>query len=263
MRSISNLLQEKIRILYAVLEKFRYSGKKPDGALKICRKKSGSYFYVRKNGRVKYIRLSNLSAARKLAQQEFEWKSESEIRHYIEVLEEAALIADTWPWDSVISAMPPEKRALTSLPVKSDEEKVADWLAGGYVTLTFRKDERIHHSADGGSYRSKSEAMLADLLHENGIAFIYERELFLQGVGKVYPDFTLFLPGSGREIILEHFGMIDNYEYACRAAKKIQDYAENGYILGDNLFCTFEAMRVPLDRFAANALIQHIKAANG
>ena len=46
---------------------------------------------------------------------------------------------------------------------------------------------------------------------------------------------------------LEHFGMMDNPEYAHKAIQKLETYAQNGIYIGKNLLVTFETLRSPLD----------------
>ena len=40
---------------------------------------------------------------------------------------------------------------------------------------------------------------------------------------------------------------MDNAEYACNAIKKINDYANSGYILGKNFIATFETSNTPIN----------------
>jgi len=262
MKEIGDVLRKKVKILAEVLARYNSRLQKPEGTLKVCSKKSGNYFYLRKGGELTYMKHEDVAAARRLVQRELEWKSVPEIRHDIEVLSEAVEIADSWPWERILNRMSPAKRELARLPVKSDAEMEAEWLSRDRRTLEFRDGDRIYQSASGQYYRSKSEAMLADMFEESGLVFVYEQEIYLRGIGSVYPDFTLFLPGSGCEVIWEHFGMMDNPEYANRAIKKIRDYAACGFTLGDNFICTFESQHVPLDKAAVAALICGLKSAN-
>lgn len=49
------------------------------------------------------------------------------------------------------------------------------------------------------------------------------------------------------EIYMEHFGMMDNPEYAQKAIQKIETYERNGIYIGKNLLVTFETLHNPLD----------------
>lgn len=68
----------------------------------------------------------------------------------------------------------------------------------------------------------------------------YEFPLKLKGYGIVYPDFTLLDVKHRREIYWEHFGMMDNPEYAYKAVLKLETYMKNGFYPGKNLLLTFE-----------------------
>ena len=68
-----------------------------------------------------------------------------------------------------------------------------------------------------------------------------------KGYGTVYPDFTLLNVRARTEIYLEHFGMMDNPEYAQKAIQKLETYSKNGIYIGKNLLVTFETLRNPLD----------------
>ena len=59
----------------------------------------------------------------------------------------------------------------------------------------------------------------------------------------VYPDFYCLNVRKRREIVYEHFGMMDDPEYANNAVKKIEEYQRNGYWLGKNFIATFESSR--------------------
>ncbi len=62
-----------------------------------------------------------------------------------------------------------------------------------------------------------------------------------------------------RNIIYEHFGLRDNEEYANNAISKIQLYAREGYVLGDNFFCTMETSAKPFDSRMLDGIIMQIK----
>lgn len=83
-------------------------------------------------------------------------------------------------------------------------------------------------------------------IYENQLCTV-DRYLKLAGCGTVYPDFTILDVMRRREIIFEHFGMMDNPEYANKAISKINAYIRNGYMLGDNFMFTFESRQQPID----------------
>lgn len=70
---------------------------------------------------------------------------------------------------------------------------------------------KIHEALTGDMVRSKSEVIIANILHERGIKFFYEKPLFASD-GKMYlPDFTIIW--NGDEIYWEHVGKISDNKY--------------------------------------------------
>jgi hypothetical protein len=92
----------------------------------------------------------------------------------------------------------------------------------------------------GELVRSKSEKIIADKLYAEGIPYVYEPEILLENGEYLYPDFAILNLRTRKEYFLEHFGKMDDESYSRRNTKKIEEYALNGYVLGDNFLCTFE-----------------------
>ena len=82
---------------------------------------------------------------------------------------------------------------------------------------------KIHQALTGDMVRSKSEVIIANLLHERGIEFRYEKPLYATAEGTMYlPDFTLLW--RGEEYYWEHLGRLDLPEYREKWAFKEQWY---------------------------------------
>ena len=71
---------------------------------------------------------------------------------------------------------------------------------------------KIHESLSGDMLRSKSEVIVANLLHERQIPFWYEEPLFAGDGTLKLPDFTV--KWGGRTFYWEHLGLLDLAEYA-------------------------------------------------
>lgn len=70
--------------------------------------------------------------------------------------------------------------------------------------------DRIYRTLSGDMVRSKSEVIIANILHERGIRFEYEQELYV--VGKAYsPDFTI--KHKGQTYYWEHLGLLEQDQY--------------------------------------------------
>lgn len=98
----------------------------------------------------------------------------------------------------------------------------------------------------GHLVRSKSEALIDTILYKNKIPFRYEAGLSL-GDTTFYPDFTIRHPLTGEIYYWEHFGMMDNPDYAKKAYSKLQRYSSYGITQDINLITTFETKEAPLN----------------
>lgn len=97
----------------------------------------------------------------------------------------------------------------------------------------------------GFKVRSKSEALIAMVLHKYGLIFKYEKHIYINGIS-YRPDFVI-IGKNGVVIIWEHFGMMDNRNYKVAASKKIGEYLSVDLVIGKNLIITSETSRMPLD----------------
>jgi len=77
---------------------------------------------------------------------------------------------------------------------------------------------KVHEALSGDMVRSKSEVIIANLLHQHQVPFLYERLLFA-GNGTVYlPDFTV--TWGGETFYWEHLGLLDQPSYAEEWSRK-------------------------------------------
>lgn len=117
----------------------------------------------------------------------------------------------------------------------------------------------IHKTLAGHLVRSKSELVIANLLHEEGIEYEYERRLEGRDGSVVHPDFS-FVDAGGDLIVWEHLGMLSREDYRRGWEWKKSWYAENGYTEGVNLFSTADDPRGGLDSTEVRTVAQSISA---
>jgi len=87
----------------------------------------------------------------------------------------------------------------------------------------------VDQPLNGEMVRSKSELIIANLLHVNSIEYVYELPLTLGGRTR-YPDFTVDDSESGTVYYWEHCGMLNDPQYRLRWEKKQQWYRVNGVL---------------------------------
>ena len=74
----------------------------------------------------------------------------------------------------------------------------------------------------------------------------------------VYPDFTCLDVRHRREIIWEHFGLVDSPEYAQNMVAKFEMYVNNGFVPGKNLVMTYESVETPLSSRIVSILARNL-----
>lgn len=133
---------------------------------------------------------------------------------------------------------------------------------GSEVQKAFRQDGLTQMTAAGFRVRSKSEALIANSLHENRIVFFYEKEIRVTlETGEtviLHPDFAILLP-SGELILWEHLGLLRKKEYALKFGKKLHLYNLAGYTPGVNLILTADDVNGSLDMQAVARIIDWLK----
>ncbi|MCQ2561059.1 MAG: hypothetical protein MJ186_03335 [Clostridia bacterium] len=108
------------------------------------------------------------------------------------------------------------------------------------------RSEGLLYKSEKGSFRSKSELLIASRLELFGLEYIYEPVI---RIGRVYyhPDFAIRRKSDGRILFWEHFGMMDRRDYVVSAGSKLAAYADAGLIINHNLLITCETADVPLN----------------
>ncbi|MBR5229249.1 MAG: hypothetical protein IKW01_00210 [Firmicutes bacterium] len=105
----------------------------------------------------------------------------------------------------------------------------------------YHPEHLLHHTSFGLIVRSKSEAMIADVLYASDLSLHYEKELILRDsygqLTTVYPDFTIPL-SHGRTLYWEHAGRLGEPEYRARHERKMHLYFINNIYEPKNLIVT-------------------------
>lgn len=173
-----------------------------------------------------------------------------------------------------------ERKKLVSPIRLPDDEYAERWQAMPYTGKSFAEEQPTLLTAKGERVRSKSEIIIADTLARLGIPYRYEAPVQLEiptqlktdatfvdlGAPKThhrasgsqgkkatkrlatfYPDFTCLNIRTRKEFIWEHFGMMEDSEYAKSAVEKERIYASAGYVQGVNFIATTETTDMPLN----------------
>ena len=150
------------------------------------------------------------------------------------------------------------KRLLVPEYLRS-ENIVKEWEEQEWQPNTKYTDNLRYETNRGELVRSKSEIIIADMLYyyKDLCAYRYEAPLYLDGRGILFhPDFTIMKRSTAEIFYWEHFGMMDNDEYANTCIKKINEYIMAGIYPGKQLICTFESSTQTIETKVIRELIK-------
>ncbi len=251
-------LEKQLRRVSSELEKI--APLVPEGAgLRVIRRGEGYQYFMRHHGSKPtgdYIQKKDKNTAEVLAQIEYDRKLIKNIEQRIAGLKQLCENSPD-PFDRTIGQMVEGKRKLIKPHRVSDETYIHEWKSIDYTRLEFGEKAPEYYTRQGLRVRSKSEVIIAEILDEMSIPFLYEKPLQI-GSGTVHPDFTLLNIRERRELYWEHFGMMDDMEYRNNAFMKIRKY-ESTFRRG-SLIWTFETERYPLNTKAIRIMLTDLKA---
>ena len=236
----------------------------PEGALWLRETGGGRLYYreFRDGGEKMRIAIpGRMPSGRRLISQLLErrviYHARPKLRKSIKALEQA--VANLYMLDPQTRA---EGERLPDHLFLPDQLNAQKWLedteAVNYRTNPGYSEGLQHITSQGQTVRSKSEVLISDALREAGLPFRYECELVLSNGEVIYPDFTVYLPEENRLIYIEHFGRMDDPAYALKNLRRLEKYADSGFILGYDLFYTVETKRLPLTNQQICELLRRI-----
>ena len=232
----------------------------PEGSLRISPCNGTDQYFFRKQPSDRtgsYIPAKNQVLAKRLAQKGYDekllriiQKEQKAIASFLKVC------PDYGPEDLYLHLS--ESRQKLIIPAEEPDELFRRrWETQEYEKKSFQDDAPVLLTSKGERVRSKSEIIIANLIAQQDIPYRYEYPIRLKGLGTVHPDFTLLHVHQRKEFYWEHFGMMDNPEYAENAIRKIAAYYRSGLYPGDRLIMTFETMDYPLNVREVRDMLVH------
>ena len=152
---------------------------------------------------------------------------------------------------SINNLLPKVYQTTQSIEYESENYKALAWKekAEAYKSRfeLYKPEQLTVPTIDGTFVRSKSEALIYNLLVSLGVSFVYELPLKTK-TRKILPDFTILSEiDYETEIIIEHLGMMSKEFYRNDNFDKIMDYMKENYVQGVNIYYTFDYMDGGLD----------------
>lgn len=203
----------------------------------ICDSKKGKH----------YSKKENSSLHKNLSQKEYCEQIEKLLKHKLDILN--TFLKDYPPMDEkeIYEQFTSPKKEFIEPLLDSDNLYLKKWLEVQYESKQFLPDDPVHFTSRNIRVRSKSEVLIADELDAKGIPFRYEFPIKSNGV-VLHPDFYCLDIIHHRELIWEHFGLMDNEQYVSEMIQKLYKYASLGFFPGKNLIMTFENAKFPLNK---------------
>ena len=152
-----------------------------------------------------------------------------------------------------------QKRFSELLSVSVGDANATEIPEPTHQSALFRPEGLIHRTERGEMVRSKSEVIIANILHNIGLDYRYEYPIegsAQPGIRR--PDFVFF-DANHKAIIWEHLGMLDDPEYRARWDVKRSWYEANGFVEGTTLFITRDEADGALDSQRIRKLAEHLQ----
>ena len=234
-----------------ITEKTAALQKAPQGTLRISssiHRPQVQYYFCHSDGNTDgtYLSTNEKKLIIALAQKNYNIKTlhaaQRELRYLLRLQKQ-----DSEPCAEEIYSRLSIHRQQLVIPIElPDEEYIQLWKNQPFTPTGFAENTPEHYTSRGERVRSKSEILIADTLTELNIPYLYEKPLRLGSI-TIHPDFTILYVAARRTLFLEHFGMMDDPEYANAAVSRIHLYTRNNILPGDRLIPTFETKNSPLN----------------
>lgn len=196
-----------------------------------------------------YIPKTQTNLLHQYCQKEYDEKLIPVLEKQIAKIEKLLTAAKENPSIMILENFPTAKRVYITPVTLPPSEYFATWQSVYYRKKGFYPNAPQFITANGDRVRSKSETILADTLARLNIPYRYEFPVKMNAYGKIitfHPDFYCLNLRTRQEFIWEHFGLLDETDYAENVAHKIEIFHENGYFEGVNLLYTIETENTPL-----------------
>lgn len=240
------LLVRKNQLEQLIAQKQKEISMAPKGRLRVSTNKGTyQYYKITENADTlgTYISKNNIHEAEQLAKADYNKKILPQLQKELAKIND--LLSNTQAPQKHYENLHLGRKKLFSPVTLSNKDFASNWLAVEYKHKSFEQTTTSLFTSKGERVRSKSEVIIADTLTRLGIPYRYEFPIRLKNY-TVHPDFYCLNLRTRLEFVWEHFGMMDDPEYAQNAVSKILDYQKHGFFPGKNLITTFETKTTPI-----------------
>ena len=249
----SKELKEQFRELKSLLASAKKRKKAqeglPEGSLRVTNSKGFPQYYFREKGAGKavYVHAKDKAIIPKLIQREYENKAFKALEEEYRNMESFLKKYDPKCLDEIYDKLCKGRKEYVTPIAITDEEYVKQWMEEHPGGQNYYPEQGKYETDRGEKVRSKSEKIIADMFHKMKIPYCYEPKVSLIEHKTSYPDFACLNVRTRKTIYWEHFGLIDENDYAAKNYLKIEAYEKSGILLGDKLIISMETADHPLD----------------
>lgn len=211
----------------------------PEGSLSTSKINGRIYYYQIIEGKKHYLGSGENEMITKLQKKHFIETSIKRIDKNCKLMKRlTAGYASIDPQD-IEDASPRTYQVLPNTCFKMVGINQRGWGLALYKRYMGHPEQLNNRTLKGQFVRSKSEAIIANLLFVKKIEYHYEEELVL-GQNTFAPDFKIAVKSQRKFKLLEHFGLIGDEDYRNTCLWKIQTYLEFGYRPYEDILFTYD-----------------------
>lgn len=262
MKQIIDELKKETKMHHSLLKKIESSKIDVEGTLVFTNKKNGGvllYRYIDKDTPLEYLNGKKVGILAPLSQKRYTSELYRAVKARAKALEKSLKplegLKDKENLLHIYEDLPQEIKGYVA-PILDDDEEYARKWQNQWVPQNDMPMKTKYKTLRGDFVRSKSEALIADRLHANGIPYHYEPLMGGKGKSLMSPDFMALNKRSRKTFFWEHFGMMDDAAYCNRSIDKIVEYSRKGHLIGTDFIATFETSEHPLDTRLVERIIE-------
>ncbi|SFQ32461.1 hypothetical protein SAMN02910358_01597 [Lachnospiraceae bacterium XBB1006] len=225
-----------------------------EGELLITKNGAWEKWYVKIDGKKKYIPKQERALAEKLARRKWLEARLGDLQQEMQACE-AYLRKQSFS-SKTESYLSKDNRYHTFMFPERPGDDIIKWSKSEYIRNKKHPEKLIFRSPSGNFVRSKSELIIDEMLHRYGIPYHYEEMLQLPDGSIYFPDFKIYSFKRQAFIYWEHLGLMDKLWYAQQAEAKVKNYMKNGIMPQDNLILTMETADNPLGYEKVESMIK-------
>lgn len=225
----------------------------PRGKLNLSRSNGTTQYYKRINGKRIYLSKKKMEIIKALAQAQYNQQTlqvaKNELRCLRKILRQfteqkrKTRVINSSEYFYLLNS---EIQKLITPVTQDSEQLTKKWDNMKFPGKEIFRDQKIFQTEKLETVRSKSEVIIANLLKSNDVPYHYEYPVKIGGT-IFYPDFFCINLRTHKTYYWEHFGLLDDPNYAQNAVSKLNHYTQHNIIQGQNLIITTESSTSPLN----------------